>query len=803
MTARYSYGLAFPHRLPDASGVAHVVEHLVGHGPADRRALYLLPELLDRGWLESFTGLTYRGFTGYVFTGELATMDAAAELIRQSCLDPAMDCHALAVECGQLAGARWRCGVVEDEIELRRSSLREAVSAATSAVYADDPLRHDPAGQPDLLRSLTGEAIRSFHRRWYTAQSMIARCAIEGEPFQPVCGDEQPRWLWQPLARQAIVLVARGQDAASGERTCPDYAICWRTGAFAAARRQDNLLTARCIAVALGLPDLRQRLAATGWAAVAGPIVDSTLPDPCVVAVLRRTRGSYGVAAATAAVSESLRSAVRDDSGLARLRGRAVRMTEPVVPEPWAARAVLALARGLAGSSPDRTGASDEELRAAILRCADGRPEPGGDVGGQPGTFEVRMPPAKYRAAGVRSAVPAGQLVVRAGKLAVPAGQGGVVKSVFQRPPTGILEYPDQGFELIAGTDSRRWPDGRMTMSVRVYPAGAQWRDRLAALADLWSTGSTGARLAPPRLRVLGTADGPRPFAEWSAACDEGHLARVLSGLAAGVEASCEQLARASEPSAPDPFLVAASLAGSDEAHAALVLSGLAIAGQEAVAAKVAPAARDVISIGVTGASPASTGDLWCDAEGIARRLHAAIAGLPASAADRRLSPVEVHRGQGGHWRLGAFDRPATAPPLTAYAILRLPAAAGSRREGDLISSVRQAMRDVGYYAVEGRVIPDWQLAVFTVHRPCPDPLVCARLAEAVTTAAELPANRPRALRQAGQPKRSGATPQAAAEALQRRLSLSFSRPPGVSPAGQVVPVTPTVLLAVCAANAL
>lgn len=351
MSHRYACGLAFPHRLPDASGVAHVVEHLVAHGPGDRGARYLLPELTDRGLLDSFTGLTYRGFTGYVLTGGSMAMDAAIDLISQSCLNPTMDSAAIAVERGRLAGEQWHAGVVEDEVELRRSWLREAVSAATSAVHQADALGHDPAGRPDLLRSLTDDDIRSFHRRWYTAESMIICRAAEGEPFDLIAGAERPGWSWQPRVRHAAVPVERGQDSGLGDASPAEYALCWRAGAFAPSQRESNLLTARCIGAALGRKELRQRLAEAGWVIVAGPIVDSTLPDPCVIAVLRESApGAAGSASDT--VNGLLRIVASDQAGLAGLRKLAGNLTEPVVPEPWAARAVLALAAGLAGGPP-------------------------------------------------------------------------------------------------------------------------------------------------------------------------------------------------------------------------------------------------------------------------------------------------------------------------------------------------------------------------------------------------------------------------------------------------------------------
>ncbi len=727
----------------------------MAHGPGDRGARYLLPELTDRGLLDSFTGLTYRGFTGYVLTGGSMAMDAAIDLISQSCLNPTMDSAAIAVERGRLAGEQWHAGVVEDEVELRRSWLREAVSAATSAVHQADALGHDPAGRPDLLRSLTDDDIRSFHRRWYTAESMIICRAAEGEPFDLIAGAERPGWSWQPRVRHAAVPVERGQDSGLGDASPAEYALCWRAGAFAPSQRESNLLTARCIGAALGRKELRQRLAEAGWVIVAGPIVDSTLPDPCVIAVLRESApGAAGSASDT--VNGLLRIVASDQAGLAGLRKLAGNLTEPVVPEPWAARAVLALAAGLAGGPP-REEPSGEELGSAILECAcDGSAQPGGPDG----QFAVRTTPA-----GARAELPP-----------VPSGPSAPTAAA-REPEVSSSRTPEQSgagrVELVVGADSRRWPGHRTLASIRFYPAVSQaaygW---LAALAGLWPAG---AAVPAPRLHVAGTGDGQRPFAEWSLPAGEGQLGAALTRLAITLESIGERPAAGRRPSAPDPFLVAASLSGSAQARAVLAMGGYAIAGQAPVPCGATQATGDLISVGVTGAGLATADDLRPVAADAGRRVHAALARVAAGAgaagagaAGQPPTPIQVRRDECGHWWLTTAGQPPQAPALTIHAIQPHWAGADSPSRGELMPCVRRVMRDSGCYAVEGRVIEDWQLTAFTVYRPRLDKLAGARLADAIVAAAASLSASP----EHGRPIASSRRPPRRCRVLRRRPPL-------------------------------
>ncbi|HET9895602.1 MAG TPA: insulinase family protein [Streptosporangiaceae bacterium] len=647
MSDRYACGLAFPHQLSDGSGVAHVVEHLVGHGPREWEARYLLPELTDRGLLASFTGLTYRGFTCYVMTGGSMGMDAAIDLLGQSCLDPAMDAEAIAAERGRLSGGQWQRGAVEDEVELRRSWLREAVSDVTSLVHRDEALCHDPAGRPDLLRNLTDETIRSFHRRWYMAHSMIACRAFEGEPLRQSAG---------------------------------------RSG---------------------------------------GP--------------------------ASKAVSAVLRSVVSDQSTLARVRKLAGNLTEPVVPEPWAARAILALTAGLAGSA-SRADTTDDELRAAIIACADESAVNHGDYGDQSAAaFAIRSRP----------------------------GQDEPEPPVSNRAPKALpvlsahtLEYSAAGkFALVVGTDDRCWPGNRQALSVRIYPAPAKGAgERLAGLVALWPAA---AQVAVPRLQVSGTAYGPGPCAEWALACGQGQLGPVLARIVGAVEAIGAGPAADSQPAPPDPLLVAASLAGSAEARAALALRGHAIAGQAPIRTRAGHATGDLILIGLTGDRSLTTEDLRQAVAELAGRLHTAFARLPAGPASQTAAPAPtpVHRDEHGHWWLGIEGQPSSAPPLTVFAVQPHWAGADPARLDDLIPSVRRTLRAAGCYAIDGRRIEDWQLTVFTLHRAEVDRLAGTRLAEAVMAATCGPSPRSQARWPVAPGQPPGATPLAAAEALQRRLT--------------------------------
>lgn len=783
---RYTCGLAFPHQLPDASGVAHVVEHLVGHGPKDRRARYLLPELTDRGLLDSFTGLTYRGFTGYVMTGGAMAMDAAVELLSQSCLNPAMGSAAIAVERGRLAAEQWHAGVVEDEVELRRNWLREAVSAATSAVHQDDALGHDPAGRPDLLRSLADDDIRSFHRRWYTAESMIICRAIEGEPFELGCGDERPWWIWQPRVRHVAVPIERRQGSELCNGSLAEYALCWRAGVFASSRRESNLLAARCIGAALGRRELRGRLAESGWVIAAGPIVDSTLPDPCVITVLKQCARDPA-AAASDTVNGLLRSLAYDRARLSGLRKRAENLTEPVVPEPWAARAVLALAAGLAGGMPSEE-PSDEELGSAILECASNHSGQPGRLDGQQDSFAVRAPSAVVRALSARD--PNISSEVRE-----PVGQ------LVRRSAARIPENSENGrFGLVVGADSRCWPGHQTTISIRFYPAAREAGCRkLAALAGLWPAG---AAVAAPRLLVSGNSESQRPFAEWVLPGGEGQIGAALSRLASAIESIGERSAAGRRPSAPDPFLVAACLAGSAQARAALALGGHAIAGQAPVRYAATPVTDDLISIGVTGAGQVSADELRSVARDAAGRVHAVFARLPPRVTGQRLAHIRVPRDDLGHWWLNTAGQSVMAAPLTVHAIQPYWTGAGSLSRGDLVPYVRQVMRDGGCYAVEGRVIEDWQMAAFTVYRPQMDKLAGSRLADAIIAATSSLGDQRRAIWPVKRDQPPGATPQAAAEALQWFLNESFLPSSGDSPPGHLVPPAPSVLLASSARNA-
>lgn len=751
----------------------------MGHGPKGHGTRYLLPELIDRGVTESFTGLTYRGFTAYVFTGRIESLDSTVDLIRQSCLDPVMDPEAIAVERGRSVGARWSPGVVEDEFRLRRSWPREAVSAVTSALHPGDVLSHDQSGQPDLLRLLTDEAVRAFHRDWYSTVSIVTCRAVEGKPFEVIDNGGDPSWAWQPQIRHAVLPIGQAEDTRFGPPPNA-YVIGWRVGAFPSRRRRHSLLVARCLSVALGLPDLRHRLATSGWSVLVGPIVDPTLPDPCVIVVVRAPVGVFDAATVGNTVNGLLRSVIHDQPDLTRLRALAERMREPLVAEPWAARAILALADALAADLSDLPEPSFEELREALLRCTDG--QPGEHVGGEPVILAVKPPPAP-------GSPPKAFPVIES--VAAPRRSA---DDIFRRGSTEVSDRQDlDPFELVVGADNRCWPNADMAASVVIYPSARVARHvRLAALVEWWPTGSAGSRLPPPRLWVSGTAGGPRPFVEWSLKSGKGQLRHAFTSLANAMDAVREPMSPGRHPFEPDPFLVAASLSGSAEASAVLAMHGYTIADHHSPdGAAPAPEAGNIISVSVTGSGVDSIGDdLWAAARNAARTIFARVALLPTQASHHLLSSIDVYRDESGHWWLRDCPPRDGRPPLTAYAVQPLQA------DHKMITIVRRAMRDMGYYAVEGRIVEDWGVAVFTVHCPSVDRLVGDRLAKVVAMASSHSSDGSYGAEPFPQVCPPAATPQAATAALQRRLGEPLLRSPSISPVDQASRARPTILLA-------
>ncbi|MDX3194247.1 hypothetical protein PV458_38130 [Streptomyces sp. MN03-5084-2B] len=675
MTTRITVAYAVPHELPDGSGVAHVVEHLVGHGPTGGPR-YAMPALLDGAGLDTFTGLTFRGFTCYVATGDEPATAALDELFQGALRSPVSDPASIAAERGSWAGGEWRPGSVADELRLRESPYRVAVSAATAAVYAGEPLAHDPAGTAEALRHLDPERITGFQRDWLIPDR------VSGVRLDRAGSVERfgacATWSWHPRTRVSATRAGTG------------WALAWRVG----CARGLAVAAARTVAAALRTPAVRAALLNAGLRVEFGPLVDATVPDPVLVLVVGCAVEGVEGAEIARRVGDAVLSTGFGGLDTAAA-GRAAATPAPLVEDEWGSVAVDLLVATMAGTDDP---ASDI---AAVLDAA--RTVLSAEV-------TVPAPEAGFRVLGAPSGMPqgaaVGDVVVRrspeAGFRVLRASSGlpqgaAVGDAVVRRSPEvgfRVLEAPSGVPERAAAGDvvvvehGGAWPRGRAGASVRYYPFCPE---SLSGLTGMRRWGRV-----PAAVGVEGVGLRGIPYLELTVvASDAGGVRAALEALpdAPGTAVAADTL-----PALPT---LAAALAGVAPASAQVGLAGFRFGTAPADRSVwTGPGGFGVIVLSGVREGRAAVRDAACEAVATLRAWVDAREPEPGAP---RAVPV-VDQG-GGVWSLDAEGLPRSTAVVDLTAV---PFA-------EVVGQVRAFVRDRGVYAVDGRLHPRWGAGLLTV----------------------------------------------------------------------------------------
>jgi len=519
MTTRITVAYAIPHELPDGSGVAHVVEHLVGHGPAGGPR-YAMPALLDGAGLDTFTGLTFRGFTCYVATGDEPATAALDELFQGALRSPVSDPASIAAERGSWAGDEWRPGSVADELRLRESPYRVAVSAATAAVYAGEPVAHDPAGTAEALRHLDTERIIGFQRDWLIPER-VSGVRLDRAGSVERFG-ARATWSWHPRTQVSATRAGTG------------WALAWRVG----CARGLAVAAARTVAAALRTPAVRAALRNAGLRVEFGPLVDATVPDPVLVLVVGCTVDGVEGAEIARRVGDAVLSTGFGGLDTAAA-GRAAAAPAPLVEDEWGSVAVDLLVATMAGTHDP---ASDI---AAVLDAA--RTVLSAEV-------TVPAPEAGFRVLGASSGLPQGAAVGDAVVRRSPE-----VGFRVPGPPSGVPRRAVAGDVVVVEHDGT-WPRGRAGASVRYYPA------RPESLSGL--TGIRRWGRVPAAAGVEGVGLRGIPYLELTV------VASDADGVRAALEALPDAPGTAAADALPTLSTLAAALAGVAPAAAQVGLAG-------------------------------------------------------------------------------------------------------------------------------------------------------------------------------------------------------------------------------------
>ncbi len=173
-----SFALNFATPAPDSSGVAHVLEHLViagsRHFPV-RGALYRMG---SRSLARMVNAQTNLSWTSYFYaTPSQPDFLNLLEVVLDGCFHPLLleddflrEAHHLEFErSDDPSSPLVRRGVVYSEMQgMVAGNQNYLLERATRrALYPDLPYAHDFAGDPEAIPSLTYEAARAFHARYY------------------------------------------------------------------------------------------------------------------------------------------------------------------------------------------------------------------------------------------------------------------------------------------------------------------------------------------------------------------------------------------------------------------------------------------------------------------------------------------------------------------------------------------------------------------------------------------------------------------------------------------------------------
>lgn len=174
-TSPNAFAVVLPTPCCDASGLPHIVEHLVGWGSARARGKHVFFEMMSRSLQSFLNAFTGPGWTMYTFCSPdvedfLDLLDVHVESVFFPRFEQGLfEREAWHVEPAPVGAAEARLsGVVLNERRGAYASAETVVEAAVArALYPDTPHAHDHGGHPDEIPSSSLAAAVEFHRRYY------------------------------------------------------------------------------------------------------------------------------------------------------------------------------------------------------------------------------------------------------------------------------------------------------------------------------------------------------------------------------------------------------------------------------------------------------------------------------------------------------------------------------------------------------------------------------------------------------------------------------------------------------------
>lgn len=168
----YSAVVYFPLQLDDDSGVAHVLEHMVGMTrTAHGSSFYALPQQFPELKVNAITDAEHLAF--YFTCRTRASFEHALATLLDAALVQELDAALFRQECfhwqGDSAG-----GVVYNEMKgVYYTRSRQLAKATSNLLFPGQPLAYEPGGDPECVRRLRLPQLAAFRRRFLRPENCI------------------------------------------------------------------------------------------------------------------------------------------------------------------------------------------------------------------------------------------------------------------------------------------------------------------------------------------------------------------------------------------------------------------------------------------------------------------------------------------------------------------------------------------------------------------------------------------------------------------------------------------------------
>lgn len=174
----------------DQQGLSHFLEHLIFKGSKKRSAKDIAIEIDGTGGdLNAYTSVELTSFYGKVLHDDL---DLVMDILFDIAYNPILESDAIELERGVVLSEIAEFMDAPDEI----ASVR-----AFQAAWGDDPLARSVLGSVDVIKTVTSEKIRKYHKTHYvpedtvisvcgntTYDEMAAKCQKYGIKAEPLDG---------------------------------------------------------------------------------------------------------------------------------------------------------------------------------------------------------------------------------------------------------------------------------------------------------------------------------------------------------------------------------------------------------------------------------------------------------------------------------------------------------------------------------------------------------------------------------------------------------------------------------------